>query len=265
MAIALLECEEAYQIVDRDLFKKFILSCRSTKDNGAYCIHVGGETDLRATYIAVLAAKLFNFLDDSVTEGVAEHIAKCQTFEGGIAPSPNTEAHAGYTFCGVATLALLGKLDSINIMRLVDWGCNKQKILEGGFCGRTNKLVDSCYSVWLGSVFSILNEYLGFQFQVDGGHLLYDQMRLQQYILIGCQTQMGGLVDKIGKKVDFYHTSYSLSGLSMAQRLKTRENPEGAELHLFESGATNKLADINPAYNLPREKVARMLAYFNSV
>lgn len=265
LAIALLESEDAYEIVDRGLFKKFILSCRSEKEHGAYCIHIGGETDLRATYMAVLAAKLFNFMDDSVTDGVAEHIARCQTYEGGIAPTPNTEAHAGYTFCGVAALALLGKLDSIDVMRLVDWACNKQKVLEGGFCGRTNKLVDSCYSVWLGSVFAILNQYLRLQFQVEQGHMLYDQLRLQQYILIGRQTPGGDLVDKIGKKVDFYHTSYSLSGLSMAQRLKTSENPEDEEVHLFEKAASNKLVDINPAYNLPRNKVTKMLAYFNSV
>jgi prenyltransferase beta subunit len=28
--------------------------------------------------------------------------------------------------------------------------------VEGGFQGRTNKLVDSCYSFWQGSLFSLL-------------------------------------------------------------------------------------------------------------
>jgi prenyltransferase beta subunit len=49
----------------------------------------------------------------------------------------------------------------------------KQKELEGGFCGRTNKIVDSCYSVWVGAVFSMLNEYSGFNFNLEG-KLLYD-------------------------------------------------------------------------------------------
>lgn len=265
LAIALLECEEAYDIVDKDLFKKFIISCRSETQRGAYCIHVGGESDLRAAYIAVLAGKLFGFLDESITDGVADHIAKCQTYEGGIAPTPNTEAHAGYTYCGVSALALMGQLHKINVMRLVEWCCNKQKSIEGGFCGRTNKLVDSCYSVWVGSIFSILNEYLGFQFQVENGYMLYNQLQLQQYVLLGCQTSLGGLVDKVGKKVDFYHSSYSISGLSMAQRLKTAENPTGAQIHLGGAAQTNSLADIHPAYNLPRSKVEGMLAYFKSV
>lgn len=251
--------------MDKQLFRKFILSCRSKTQNGAYCIHVGGESDLRAAYIAILAGKLFGFLDETITDGVADHIARCQTYEGGIAPNPNTEAHAGYTFCGVAALAIMGQLHKINIMRLVDWCCNKQKTIEGGFCGRTNKLVDSCYSVWVGSIFAILNEHLGFQFQIEDGHMLYNQLQLQQYILLGCQTSLGGLVDKIGKKVDFYHSSYSISGLSMAQRRKTPNNPSGWSIHLNGADKTNSLEEIHPAYNLPKKKVEFMLSYSSSV
>ncbi|MCP4485133.1 MAG: hypothetical protein GY823_11315, partial [Flavobacteriaceae bacterium] len=36
------------------------------------------------------------------------------------------------------------------------WLVNKQKDYYGGFCGRTNKLVDSCYTFWQGAVFNIL-------------------------------------------------------------------------------------------------------------
>lgn len=263
LSVALLQSEEAYQIIDRQLLRKFILSTKSKTDRGAFCIHVGGEEDLRALYIAVLCGDFFNILDGEVADGIVEYVVRCQTYEGGIAPNPNSEAHAGYTYCGVAALAILNKLDSLNIPRLIDWATNKQKELEGGFCGRTNKLVDSCYSVWLGSIFSILNESLGFQFQVNGGHMLYDQLGLQKYILMGCQTAEGGLVDKLGKKVDFYHTAYSLSGLSMAQRLNTGDAATSGELHLF-GNSQNLLEDIDPRFNIPRAKVTDIRKYFRS-
>jgi Prenyltransferase and squalene oxidase repeat len=36
------------------------------------------------------------------------------------------------------------------------WLCNRQMRLEGGFQGRTNKLVDGCYSFWQGGTAALL-------------------------------------------------------------------------------------------------------------
>lgn len=47
--------------------------------------------------------------------------------------------------------------------------------------------------------------------------LLFNQSALQEYILICCQYNNGGLLDKPGKPRDVYHTCYTLSGLSVAQ------------------------------------------------
>ncbi len=49
---------------------------------------------------------------------------------------------------------------------------------------------------------------------------LFDQEALQEYLLICCQDPRGGLVDKPGKARDFYHTCYTLSGLSVAQNFR---------------------------------------------
>jgi hypothetical protein len=38
------------------------------------------------------------------------------------------------------------------------WAVNKQMTHEGGFQGRANKLVDSCYSFWQGAIFPLLHE-----------------------------------------------------------------------------------------------------------
>jgi prenyltransferase beta subunit len=79
---------------------------------------------------------------------------------------------------------------------------------EGGFNGRANKLVDGCYSFW----------QLGGIAAADANHLEhFDHFRLQRYILATCQFASGGLLDKVGKSPDLYHTCYVLSGLRLSR------------------------------------------------
>jgi len=98
----------------------------------------------------------------------------------------------------------------------------------GGFKGRTNKLVDGCYSWWVGGLFPLLEEVIGVSkaspttlgdsedWSDDDGSL-YNRQALQSFVLVSSQQQTGGLRDKPGKPADAYHTLYNLSGLSSAQ------------------------------------------------
>jgi prenyltransferase beta subunit len=43
---------------------------------------------------------------------------RCQTYEGGFGGLPDNEAHGGYTFCAVAALHLLNRLDAIDSAKL---------------------------------------------------------------------------------------------------------------------------------------------------
>lgn len=79
-----------------------------------------------------------------------------QTYEGGLGGEPGNEAHGGYTYCGLAAMALAGQLDALDLPRLTRWAVQRQGSLEGGFNGRTNKLVDGCYSFWQGGLFPLL-------------------------------------------------------------------------------------------------------------
>lgn len=187
------------------------------------------------------------------------------------APKPNLgEAHGGYTFCALASWILLQNylnLDpppirttkentqdsqwdnelttdrpQIDIKRLTRWlvGMQGSEIELGGFRGRTNKLVDGCYSWWCGGSFALL-EALGVgglqnmttrDIEVDEvveseaagrtknpGTLgekgedhegwddidesLFNRKALQEYILLAGQHPAGGLRDKPPKYV--YH------------------------------------------------------------
>jgi protein farnesyltransferase subunit beta len=184
------------------------------------------------------------------------------------APKPNLgEAHGGYTFCALASWVLLQSYlnleapgDShpgadntderrsqrqwatehtterpkINLKRLTRWLVNMQgsEMELGGFRGRTNKLVDGCYSWWCGGSFSLLEalgvgglqnltardvevgevidpqptyakntvssrqseeEHEGWD---DVDESLFNRKALQEYILLAGQHPAGGLRDK---------------------------------------------------------------------
>ncbi|KAJ1438882.1 terpenoid cyclases/protein prenyltransferase alpha-alpha toroid, partial [Ochromonadaceae sp. CCMP2298] len=158
-------------------------------------------------------------LTPQLAEGVAEYVQSCQTYEGGFGGEPGNEAHGGYNFCAIATLLILKKQNLCDLAALEGWLLRRQTRLEGGFQGRTNKLVDSCYSFWQGSALAILEIVKSGGSDVDAtsGCLSFNQQALQRYILHCAQNLEGGLRDKPGKARDFYHSCYALSGLSIAQ------------------------------------------------
>ncbi|KAI3748081.1 hypothetical protein L6452_10937 [Arctium lappa] len=117
--------------------------------SGGFSMHDGGEVDVRACYTAISVACALNILDEELVQGVGDYILSCQTYEGGIAGEPGSEAHGGYTFCGLATMILVNEVNRLDLASLTDWLVFRQGV-EGGFQGRTNKLVDGCYSFWQG-------------------------------------------------------------------------------------------------------------------
>nr|CAD7567849.1 unnamed protein product [Timema californicum] len=198
-ALCILGTEEAYNIIDREKLKQFLWSVRSP--TGAFHMHEGGEIDLRGVYCAVSVARLTNIYSNTLFENSAHWIASCQTYEGGFSSVPGTEAHGGYAFCGLAALRLLNKEHLCDMNALLRWLVNRQMRFEGGFQGRTNKLVDGCYSFWQGGAFPLLHRILNEENvnMVGEERWLFHQEALQEYILICCQHSSGGLIDKPNK------------------------------------------------------------------
>lgn len=161
LSIVELGTAEAYEIIDRKAMYNFLLSLRNPMKKGSFHMHLEGEEDMRGVYIAVILADLLNFEKEKLLQGVAEHISSCQTYEGGIASEPFGEAHGGYSFCGFAALCCLGETQRIDLERFIYWATNRQMVIEGGFNGRTNKVVDNCYSFWQGSLFKLINVATG--------------------------------------------------------------------------------------------------------
>ncbi|MES1919180.1 hypothetical protein MHBO_001043 [Bonamia ostreae] len=206
---------EALELIDRKSILDFFF--RLKKDNGSFAVNIGGECDVRGTYTVISTAALLGLLTPELTDGVAEWVASCQTYEGGIAGEPGDEAHGGYSFCGLATLIILEKQNSIALEKLLDWAVKRQMTVEGGFQGRTNKLVDGCYSFWVGAIPILIQSTLKPEDKTKNG--CFDGDAAAKYILGACQcTINGGFRDKPGIMCDLNHTCYCLSGLCASAR-----------------------------------------------
>ncbi|XP_050037466.2 protein farnesyltransferase subunit beta [Dermacentor andersoni] len=258
-ALSILGTKEAYKVINRNTLYSFLR--RMKQPNGSFIMHDGGEADVRGAYCALSVAKLTNTFTPSLFEGTAEWVVKCQTYEGGFGGVPGMEAHGGYTFCGFAALVFLKRETLCNMNKLLRWLVNRQMRFEGGFQGRTNKLVDGCYSFWQGGVFPLLHKVL---FSLGNECLsmeswMFDQDALQEYILICCQEPAGGLIDKPGKPRDYYHTCYLLSGLSVAQHFGGGILGSSRVL----GDPKNELCTIHPLYNIGMENAVEALKYFN--
>lgn len=139
----------------------------------------------------------------------------------------------------------------MDVPKLVDWLSSRQYAPEGGFAGRTNKLVDGCYSQWIGGCWPLVEaalEGVPESKRILAGDSLYSREALTRYILCCGQdtSKRGGLRDKPGmyetnpsfifasrshadtrlRFSDGYHTCYLLAGLSSAQHKWTFHVPE---------------------------------------
>lgn len=216
-ALCAIGTKEAYTSIDRASILKFLRSIK--EPDGSFLSQIGGESDMRCVYCALSTAALLNILTPDLLENAAEWIASCQTYEGGFGGSPGNEAHGGYTYCALAALAAINRMDVIrNFRSLTSWLSSCQMSYEGGFHGRQNKLVDSCYSFWQGAGAAIAGNFIADPHAYDSHEAVVattkkpfnhaDKImspdRLIEYVLVCAQDERGGLRDKPGKYYYIY-------------------------------------------------------------
>ncbi|KAF9048253.1 terpenoid cyclases/Protein prenyltransferase [Hymenopellis radicata] len=241
--------------IDRTKLYSFFMSLKQR--DGSYLVAHHAEVDVRGIYCLLVVATLLDLMTPELVRGTREFVRSCQTYEGGFSSAsqpyydadgnlmavrpPLGEAHGGYTFCALASWVLLEpcaeegekEIDKSNLLRwLVQMQGGKTEL--GGFKGRTNKLVDGCYSWWVGGAFALFESlhpsskpHLPNPHPPEGDvdedawddieEGLLNREALQEYILLAGQHPAGGLRDKPPKPADAYHTEYVLAGLSTAQ------------------------------------------------
>lgn len=263
-------CSKALKLLEsiRIPFYAWAISVMDPND-GSMRMHNDGEVDVRASYCILAVTGLLNLLKAPtiINSRIADFVASCQTWEGGFGGEPWAEAHGGYTFCALAALQLLKKVDVCNLEAVADFVSRRQMPMEGGFNGRSNKLVDGCYSFWQGGALAIASALLTsdqpdcmddpwLKKESHPNLLLFDQAMLERYILLCAQEVHGGLRDKPSKVRDFYHTCYNLSGLSVAQHYDNSAH--------FGHTKLSRVAKTHPCYNIRTTHVEYILDHFTT-
>lgn len=163
-------------------------------------------------------------------EAATNYILSCITFEGSLGLTPGREGHGGSTFCGIASLHIMGVLDAVMesserrgwkddlirwcVMRQYSVPNENENVMNNGFNesdnaagiqGRPNKLEDTCYSYWIGGTLHLLG----------ASHLL-DGWALREYVL-KCQSPYGGFGKVVGAMPDLLHSFYSMAWLAISE------------------------------------------------
>lgn len=233
--ILALAAADGLECVDRKAMWHWLGQVKQS--DGGFCMAVGAEEDIRGAYCAMVIISLLNLPQElppespartaglqTFTDRLGEWAGRCQTFEGGIAGAPSNEAHGAYAFCALACLSIIDAPHisipkHLDVDALLRWLTGIQVTPEGGFAGRANKLVDACYSHWVGGCWSLIQAALAGSAHASKARDLWNREALIRYLLCCGQQpgKKGGMRDKPSMRPDAYHTCYSLAGLSHAQ------------------------------------------------
>ena len=72
----------------------------------------GNENDMRFLYCAACICSILNDWSGMDTDLAVQYVSDSVSYEGGVGQGPGLEAHGGSTYCAVAALSLMGRLQA---------------------------------------------------------------------------------------------------------------------------------------------------------
>ncbi|CAN9398413.1 unnamed protein product [Alternaria alternata] len=212
LSLATVGGAQAYETINRKALWHFL--GRMKQVDGGFTMCQGGEEDIRGAFCAMVVLSLTN---------LPLELPLMHRRGNKALPASQMVSAIGFRNANLGTAVSQQRLVTkpMEPTHSAAWGAllysdhqrrhytTRQCTPEGGYNGRTNKLVDGCYSQWVGGCWSIVEA------ATTTG--LWNRGALGRYILAACQEKKGGLRDKPGKGPDAYHTCYNLAGLSAAQ------------------------------------------------
>ncbi|KYN01086.1 Geranylgeranyl transferase type-2 subunit beta [Cyphomyrmex costatus] len=233
-------------------------------------------------YWGLTALDLMGKLEQTNKEEVLEFIRQCQSDSGGISATDGSfegdqwgEIDVRFSFCAVATLSLLNRLDAIDVEKAVQFVL-KCMNFDGGFGSKPGSeshagLIYCCIGLLsiTGHLHLIDADRLGWwlcERQLPSGGLngrpeklpdvcyswwvlsaltilgrlhWIDKKGLMDYILICQDVETGGFSDRPGDMVDPFHTLFGLTALSLLDK-------------------NFSLKPINPTYCMPEYIIDRL-------
>ncbi|XP_027196291.2 geranylgeranyl transferase type-1 subunit beta [Dermatophagoides pteronyssinus] len=163
------------------------------------------ESDIRVIYCAAAICYILQDWSSINRDTMIAHIKSCQSYENAFGQTIDAEAHAGSTYCAIASLKLMDQLNKVYDQRkrqtIVEWCLNRQ---VSGFQGRPQKDPDTCYSFWVGASLTMLNS---FQFINDQLH--------SEFLSTTFDNDTGGFGKFPDTSPDVLHTYFGLAALSL--------------------------------------------------
>ncbi|XP_014399792.1 PREDICTED: geranylgeranyl transferase type-1 subunit beta isoform X3 [Myotis brandtii] len=149
-------------------------------EDGSFCaVPEGSENDMRFVYCASCICYMLNNWSGMDMKKAINYIRRSMSYDNGLAQGAGLESHGGSTFCGIASLCLMGKLEEVfsekELNRIKRWCIMRQ---QNGYHGRPNKPVDTCYSFWVGATLKLLKIFQYTNFEKNRNYILSTQDRL---------------------------------------------------------------------------------------
>ncbi|KAL0979798.1 hypothetical protein UPYG_G00189850 [Umbra pygmaea] len=180
------------------------LKALQLEDGSFYAVPEGSENDMRFVYCAACICYMLDDWSGMDVKKAIEYIRKSMSYDNGIAQGAGLESHGGSTFCAIATLCLMGKLETFTerqLNRIRRWCILRQR---NGFHGRPNKPVDTCYSFWVGATLELLDVFQYTNFEKNRNYILSTQDRL-----------VGGFAKWPDSHPDPLHAYFGICGLAL--------------------------------------------------
>nr|XP_020635692.1 geranylgeranyl transferase type-1 subunit beta isoform X1 [Pogona vitticeps] len=175
-------------------------------EDGSFCaVLEGSENDMRFIYCAACICYMLNDWSGMDTKKAIDYIRRSMSYDNGLAQGAGLESHGGSTFCGIASLCLMGKLEEVfsekELDRIRRWCIMRQ---QNGYHGRPNKPVDTCYSFWVGATLKLLKIFQYTNYEKNRNYILSTQDRL-----------VGGFAKWPDSHPDALHAYFGICGLSL--------------------------------------------------
>lgn len=264
------------QRMDKEEIMEFVKSCQH--ESGGFSPAPKHDKSILYTLSAIQIACIYDCLDIINQDKVVKYIASLQNEDGSFSGDEWGEIDTRFSFCAVASLALLKRLgdkdSGVDIKKAVEFVLSCMNF-DGGFGCRPGSETHSgqiycCLGVLsiLGELHNVDSDLLGWwlcERQLPSGGLngrpeklpdvcyswwvlaslailgkvhWIDNEKLIKFILASQDDETGGIADRPGDIVDPFHTLFGITGLSL----------------LGEDG----FKKVNPVFCMPQEVIDRV-------
>lgn len=270
---------------------------QSQCDDGGFAAAKGHDSHLLHTLSAVQVLVILDKLNPEYIdiEACVGYVKSLQQRDGSFFGDKWGEVDTRFSFCGLATLKLLNRLDAIDIKKTVEFvmSCNNQ--IDGGFGSKPGSESHSAYVYCCVGTLAIANslhlidkDQLGWwlsQRQLPSGGLngrpeklpdlcyswwclsslmmidkmdLIDHKRLLQFILACQDEEQGGFSDRPGNYVDPYHTMFGIASISLISHYFDCKDEDPQFREKLQS-LKGELKPVNPILCMPKERVEHLM------